>query len=64
VLGKDHREISLMGLELGVRPCLEDDSVLVFLFHGGLGACVDTRVEGLVFEDSNRMMDMYIWWLG
>jgi hypothetical protein len=31
-----------MIIELGVRPCLEEDSVLVFLmFHGGLSACED-----------------------
>jgi hypothetical protein len=58
-LGKDHGEISLMSLELGVMPCLEEDLVIVFLmFHGGLGACVDARVEDLGFEDSNPRMDM------
>jgi hypothetical protein len=58
-LGKDHGEPSLMSLELGVMPCLEEDLVIVFLmFHGGLGACVDARVEDLGFEDSNPRMDM------
>jgi hypothetical protein len=38
-LGKDHGDTSLMSLELGVLPCLEEDSVIVSLmFHGGLGA--------------------------
>ena len=32
-----------MSLELGVMLCL---GVIIFLmFHGGLGACVDSRVE-------------------
>jgi hypothetical protein len=40
-----------MSLELGVMPCLEEDLVIVSLmFHGGLGACVDARVEDLGFE--------------
>jgi hypothetical protein len=52
-------EPSLMSLELGVMPCLEEDLVIVFLmFHGGLGVCVDARVEDLGFEDSNPRMDM------
>jgi hypothetical protein len=47
-LGKDHGEPSLMSLELGVIPCLEEDLFIVLLmFHGGLGACVDARVEDL-----------------
>jgi hypothetical protein len=59
MLGKDHGEISLMSFELGVMPFLEEDLVIVSLmFHGGLGACVDARVEGLGFEDSNPRMDM------
>jgi hypothetical protein len=37
-LGKDHGEMSLMSLDLGVLPCLEEDLVIVFLMlHGGLG---------------------------
>jgi hypothetical protein len=40
-----------MSLELGVMPCLEEDLVIVFLMlHGGLGACVDTRLEDLGFR--------------
>ena len=53
-LGKDHKEPSLMSLELGVIPCLEEDLFIVLLmFHGGLGACVDARVEVLGFEVSS-----------
>jgi len=49
--GQDHGEIILMSLEFGVMPCVEEDSVIVSLmFHGGLGACVDARVEDLGFE--------------
>jgi hypothetical protein len=55
---QDHGEPSLMRLELGMMPCLEEDSVIVSLIsHRGLGACVDERVEGLGFEDSNPRMD-------
>jgi hypothetical protein len=58
-VGKNHGEMSLMSLELGVMPCLEEDLVIVFLmFHGGLGACVDANVEDLGFGDSNPRMDM------
>jgi hypothetical protein len=50
-LGQDHGEKSLMRLELGVTTCLEEDSIIVYvMFHGGLNACVDARVEGLGFE--------------
>ena len=36
-------------------PYLEEDSIIVSLrFHGGLGACVDARVEDLRFEDLNN----------
>jgi hypothetical protein len=29
-------------------PCLEEDmSIVLLMFHGGLGACVDARVEVL-----------------
>jgi hypothetical protein len=60
-LGKDHGEMILMTLELGVMPCLEEDSIIVSLmFHGGLGTCVDGRVEDLGFEDSKPEMDMHI----
>jgi len=53
-LGKDHGKPSLMSLELGVIPCLEEDLFIVLLmFHGGLGACVDARVEDLGFEVSS-----------
>jgi hypothetical protein len=59
MLGQDHGEISLVSFELGVRPFLEEYLVIVFLmFHRGLGACDDARVEGLGFEDSNPRMDM------
>jgi hypothetical protein len=45
-----------------VIPCLEEDLCIVLLmFHGGLGACVDARVEDLGFEDSNPRMDMKTW---
>jgi hypothetical protein len=57
-LGKDHKEPSLMSLELGVIPCLEDLFIALLMFRGGLGACVDARVEDLGFEDSNPRMDM------
>jgi hypothetical protein len=58
-LGQDHREISLMSLEIGVRPWVEEDLVFEFsTFHGGLGACDDGREEDLGFEDSNLRMDM------
>jgi hypothetical protein len=58
-LWKDHQEPNVMSLELGVMPYLEEDSFIVFLmFHGGLGACVDARVEDLGFKESNPRMDM------
>jgi hypothetical protein len=61
-LRQDHGELSLISLELGVIPCLEEDSVIVSLmFHGDIGAYVDARVEDLRFEDSNPKMDMQIW---
>jgi hypothetical protein len=45
---KNHGEPSLMSLESGVIPYFEEDMVIVLLmFHRGLGACVDPRVEGL-----------------
>ena len=48
-----------MSPELGVMPCLKEDLVIVALMlHGGLGACVNARVEDLGFEDSNLRMDM------
>jgi hypothetical protein len=48
-----------MSLKLGVVPCLEEGSVIVSLmFHGGLGACDDARVEDLGFEDLNPRMGM------
>jgi hypothetical protein len=56
MLGKDHGEPSLISFELGLMPCLEED--LFRMFHGGLGTCVDARVEDLGFEDSNPLMDM------
>jgi hypothetical protein len=57
-LGKDHGETSLICFKLGVLPCLEEDSVLISLiFHGGIGACVDSRVD-LGFEDANPRMGM------
>jgi len=57
-LGQDHGEPSLISLELGVIPSLEEDLFIVLLmFHGGLSACVDARVEDLRFEDSNPRMD-------
>ena len=47
-LRQDDREISLTSLELGVMPCLEDNSIIVALrFHGVLCTCVDARVEDL-----------------
>jgi hypothetical protein len=56
---KYHGEISLMILELFVMPCLEENSVIVsFMFHGGLGTCIDAKVEDLGFEDSNPRMGM------
>jgi len=59
-LRQDHREPSLTSLELGVIPCLEEDFFIVpLMFVGGLGACVDARVEDLGFEDSNPTMDMW-----
>jgi len=40
-------------------PCLEENLVIVFLmFHGGLGACVDARVEDLGFKDSTPRMGL------
>jgi hypothetical protein len=58
-LGQDHGETSLMSLELGVVPCLEEDLVIVSLmFHGDLGPSLDARVEDLGFDDSNPRMDM------
>ena len=57
-LAKDHGEPSWMNLELGVIPCLEDLFIALLMFRGGLGACVDARVEDLGFEDSNPRMDM------
>lgn len=58
-LGQDLREMNLVSLELGVRLCLEEDLVIVFLmFHGGFGACDDAMVEDLGFEYSNAKMDM------
>jgi hypothetical protein len=48
-----------MCFELGVMHFLEEDLIIVFLmFHGGLGACVDARVEDLGFGDSNPRMDI------
>jgi hypothetical protein len=50
-----------MSLDFGVMPCLEEDSIIESLmFHGGIGACVDARVEFLGSEDSNPRMDMMI----
>ena len=47
-LGQDHGEPSLMHLQLGVTPCLEEDSIIVFLmFCGGLGVCANARVEDI-----------------
>ena len=58
-LGQDHGEPTLMSLELGDKPHLEEKSTMVLLMlHGGLGACVDARVEDLRFEDSNLRMYM------
>ena len=58
-LGKDHGKPSLMSPKLVVIHYLEEYCFIVLLmFHGGLGACVDTRVEDLGFEDSNPRMDM------
>jgi hypothetical protein len=58
-LGQDRGEMSLTSLELGVMPCLEEDSGIVSLmFHGGFGACDDARVEDPGFEGSNHRMDM------
>jgi hypothetical protein len=58
-LGKNHGQSILMSLNLGVMPCLEEDSIIVFLvFHEGIGACVDARVEYLGFEDSNPRMNI------
>ena len=57
--GQDHGETSLMSFELGVMPCLGEELVIVALMcHGGLGACVDARVEDLGFEESSPRMDM------
>jgi hypothetical protein len=48
-----------MSFKLRVTPCLEEESVIVFLlFHGGFRACVDARIEDLRFEESNPRMDM------
>jgi hypothetical protein len=48
-----------MSLELGVMPCLEEGSVIVpLLFLGGVGACIDAKVEGLEFEDLDPKMDV------
>jgi hypothetical protein len=58
-LGKDHGEPSLMSLELGVMPCLEEDLITVLLmFHEDIGAYVHTRDEYLRFKDSNPRIDM------
>jgi len=52
-LGQANGKISVMNLDLGVMPCLKEDSIIVSLmFHVGLGTCVDARVENLGFEDS------------
>jgi hypothetical protein len=60
-LGQYHGKPSLMSLDPGEMPCLEEDSIIVFLmFHGGLGACFDVIVEQLGFEDSNPRMDRQI----
>lgn len=43
-----------MSLEHGVMPCLEGDSIVVFLlFSGGLDAHVDTRVKDLWLDKPN-----------
>lgn len=48
-----------MSLKLGVMLCLKEESLIVALmFHGGLDAYVDARVEDLGFEDSNFKMDI------
>jgi hypothetical protein len=55
MLGQDHGEPSLINLELGVIPCLEEDLFIILLmFQGSLGACVYARFEDLGFEDSNQ----------
>jgi len=57
--GKDHGQPRMMSLELGVIPCLDEDSIIVFLtFHGGHSACVDAIIEDLGFDESNPRMDM------
>jgi hypothetical protein len=49
-LRQDYGEISFINLELGLMPCLEEDSIIVSLMlHGGLGASVDARVENIGF---------------
>ena len=46
--------MSLIILEHGVMPYLEEDSIVEFLmYHGGVGAYAAARVEHLGFEDSN-----------
>jgi hypothetical protein len=35
--------------------------LLYLMFHGGLCACVDARVEDFRFEDSNPRMCTQIW---
>ena len=37
----------LVNLKLSVNPCFEENSVILLMFHRGLGACDDTRAEYL-----------------
>lgn len=58
-LRKNCGDIGLMSLELGIMPRLKEDYIIVdLMLHGGIGACVDARVEDLRFELSNPRMEM------
>jgi hypothetical protein len=58
-LGKDNGEPSLMSLDLGVIPFLEQELFIgPLMFHGGFSTHFDARVEDVVFDDSNSMKDM------
>lgn len=61
-LGQDHGEPSWTSFEIGAMPCLEYNLFIVSLmFHGGIGSCVNARVEDLRFGNSNPRMDIVTW---
>lgn len=58
-LGKNHGEMSFDESQAWCDALLGRVLVIVaFMFHGGVGACVDARVDDPGFEDSNPRMKM------